>query len=431
MNLARGIIASPIGAVTGATPPALALRPSTAAAPAAFASATSGLAPLSYKMPEDASPCAARPAQNTKGLPGLDAQASKYQTAPLRPESPAEGRLTLFEQVYDFENLYRAWLRARRGKRGQAGTAAFSFCMESELIQLQNELIWRSWHPGPYEAFEVHEPKRRMIYAPAFRDRVLHHSLVAAITPIWERVFIPRSYACRVGKGSHAGASAAEREIRSVWRRHGQVFALKGDISKYFESIDRETMKALLRLRLDDPDVLALCDRIIDTSPGETGLPLGNLTSQLFANIYLRELDHWMTNIKGIGGYFRYMDDWVVIGPDRRALVAMLDEVRKFLTVTLKLRLNPKTAVFRVDPDHGRSVDFLGYQLYGTHRRLRQRTRRKGFARARDYGRDPNPHNLDRLTSWYAHARYAEPTGMMRRVFQTLVNASTLNHGVN
>lgn len=419
---AHGISACPTAAGIGTTPPTPGSLPSTATTRAATATATSARAPLSYHQPEGAAPSAPRPALHTKGLLGLDAQASEYPKAALRSDYPAEGELSLFQQICDFEHLYRAWLRARAGKREQRDVAQFSFAMEAELISLQNELLWGAWHPGPYEAFEVFEPKKRTIYAPAFRDRVVHHSLVAAIAPLWERVFIARSYACRVGKGTHAGASAAEREIRSTWRKHGTVFALKGDISKYFESIDRDILKGLLRRRIDCDRSLALCDLIIDTSPGESGLPLGNLASQLFANAYLHEFDHWMTNVRSVCGYFRYMDDWVVIGPDRRALVELMNDAEAFLSTHLRLRLNPKTAIFRVDPDHGRSVDFLGYQLYGTHRRLRPRSRRKGFARARDYARDPCQHNLDRLTSWYAHARYAEPTGMMRKVFEQLVN---------
>lgn len=395
------------------------LRPSTATTPGRTATATSGSAPLSQQMPEGAPPCAARPAQNAKGLMSLGRSPKQPTTCPRPLKAGADQ--SLFEQIYDFENLFCAWLRARAGKRGQRNIAKYHHNLESELIQLQNELMWGVWEPGCYESFEIHEPKTRWIYAPAFRDRVLHHSLVAALTPRYERVFIHNSFACRVGKGAHAGATAAESAIRKTVRKHGKAYALKADVRKYFESIDRAVMKSLLRQRIGCASTLAICDRIIDHVPGLTGLPLGNLTSQLFANIYLHELDHHMVNICGVSQYFRYMDDWVVIGHDKAYLQHCLGLARAKLD-DLSLELNPKTAIFPICSQRGRSVDFLGYQLYGSHRRLRQRSRRKGFAYARNLAAEPSTYHLDRLTSWYAHARHAEPTGIMRTIFSILSN---------
>jgi RNA-directed DNA polymerase len=389
---------------------------STATTRAAIAAAISGSAQLLYS-PEDPAACPPDPAHRTKGLLGHGHRPEYAQPAPSgRPEGGS-----LFDEIADFESLYRAYLRARAGKRDRLSTARFSADLESSLIQIQNHLLWGTWRPGEYESFEVTEPKRRRIYAPAFADRVVHHSIHAALSPVCESVFHPQSFACRPGKGTHRGADCAQRLVIEQLHQ-GDCYALKGDIAKYFESIDHEVLKHFLRGYISCPRTLRLCDLIIDTSPCApgVGIPLGNLTSQLFANIYLHELDHYISEVLGVSTYVRYMDDWVVIDGDKGRLREVLGAARAFLERELRLTLNSKTQIFPIRPGAGRALDFLGYRIYADHRRLRRRSVRKGFARARDYARDPNPHNLDRLTSWYAHARHAEPTGMMRRLFAEL-----------
>jgi retron-type reverse transcriptase len=417
--MAHGVKGSPVAGVRGITPTAPASQRSTATTAGAIATAATGVAPLS-EAAEDSAPRARCSVHYPKGLLGHGNQ-PKHNPAHPRPISAGDG---LFHRITDFAELYDAYVRARAGKRDQPIVARFTADLESELISIQNELLWRTWQPGHYEAFEVHEPKKRMIYAPAFRDRVVHHSIHAALSPLWERVFHPRSYACRVAKGTHVGADMAQGLIRRSIRRHGIAYALKGDVSQYFASIDHEILKKLLRRRISCAAALWLLDLIVDTSPGVdgVGIPLGNLTSQLFANVYLHELDHYVANVLQLGGYVRYMDDFVVIHSDKAFLREALDAIREFLRADLRLTLNAKTQIFPVRPRGGRALDFLGYRIYGDHRRLRRRSVRKGFARARDYARDPNPHNLDRLTSWYAHARHAEPTGMMRRLFAELAS---------
>ena len=325
-------------------------------------------------------------------------------------------------RISSFKSLYDGYIRARRGKRDNPEVARFGANLEENLINLQNHLIWGTWEPGPYESFEVTEPKRRMVNAPAFRDRVLHQSIYAHLSPICERVFIDHSYACRPAKGTHAGANRAQALLRKVRRSQGTVYALKADISSYFDSIDHEVLKRLLRFRIQCPYTLWLCDTIIDTSPAACGigLPLGNLTSQLFANLYLHELDHYVTRVLGMGNYVRYMDDWLIVDGSSDRLHEVLRLARDFLWRSLRLNLNRKTQVFPVGRTSGRALDFLGYKIWENHRALRRRGVRKGFQRARAFAKDPNPHNLDRLTSWYAHACHAEPVGMMRRIFETI-----------
>ena len=202
----------------------------------------------------------------------------------------------LFQSIYDFESLHEAYLRARKGKKEHKEVLLFSRDLESHLIELQNELICGNYKTSDYRTFFVYEPKQRLVAALPFRDRVVQHSIVATIEPIWERRFIHDSYACRVGKGTHAGADRAQSYLRAVQRKHGRVFVFQADISKYFPSIDHNVLKRLLAKRIACVRTLKLLFGIIDSwedAPGR-GLPIGNLTSQLMANIYLHELDEFV-----------------------------------------------------------------------------------------------------------------------------------------
>lgn len=393
---------------------------STATTPGAIAMAISGSVPLSLP-PEAHAASPHEPAQNTKGSTSLGFKPKENSNISRCASAGGD----LFSKVYDFESLYKAWLRARSGKRHQEKTARFSADLEANLICIQNELMYGTWHPGQYEAFEVHEPKRRMIYAPAFRDRIVHHSLYAAMLPICESIFSEKSYACRVGKGTHAGANAAQSLINETEKAHGKCYALKCDIRKYFESIDHSTLKSLIEKTIGCRRTAELCRLIVDTSPAANGvgIPLGNLTSQLFANLYLNELDHFIPRNLA-HGYVRYMDDFVIIHNDKSILHELLSSVDRFLSSELKLTLNGKTGIFPVRESGGRALDFLGYRIQANHRRLRQRSLKKGYRYARAYHANPVARNLDQLTSWYAHARHAEPTGMMRKLFAALAGQS-------
>lgn len=287
----------------------------------------------------------------------------------------------LFEAVYPFDALHAAYRRARRGKRDRPEILRFERDLEGELIQLQNELIWGEYRTGPYRVFHVHEPKTRMVAALPFRDRVVQHSLVAVLEPIWEARFIHHSYACRAGRGMHAGADQAQQWLREVQRAHGRAYVLKADISQYFASVDRRLLLDILARRIRCDRTLALCNDILGSwSPG---LPIGNLTSQLWANVYLHELDSHVKQALGVRRYMRYMDDFLVVHHDK----AYLHDLRRSLTAWLHdrlgLRLNSKTQVFPVAARDGRALDFLGYRMWPTHRRLRKAAVRRMKRRLR------------------------------------------------
>jgi retron-type reverse transcriptase len=334
---------------------------------------------------------------------------------PSRKALMAKTYANLYPRIYDFERLYQSFQKARKGKRHVREVIEHGARLEEELIQLQNELIWHRYQTGPYRAFKVYEPKERQVAALPFRDRVLQHALVSVIEPIWESRFIHDSYACRPGKGTHAGADRAEAFLRQVKRTHGQASALKADISKYFQNVDHAILRRLLAKRIACRDTLALLDGIIDTwedSPG-CGIPIGNLSSQLFANIYLHELDEFVKYQLRERHYIRYMDDFIIIHPDKAHLQRLRGQIETFLWRQLRLTTNHKTQVFPVRAIAGRPLDFLGYRIWPTHRKLRKdsvrRMKRRLKRMAADYaqGRIGLAQINPRVQSWIAHARHA------------------------
>lgn len=325
----------------------------------------------------------------------------------------------LFRHVYDFENLYQAYLRARRNKRYRRDVLQFHQDLEGNLIQIQNQLIWKTYKNGEYRRFWVSEPKPREILALPFADRVVQHSLVHVVEPLFERKMIRDSYACRAGKGTHAGANRLTEFLRTS---PPDAYCLKADISKYFPSIDHGVIKKLVRRTIRCPDTLWLLDHIIDSAPSDPlrprGLPIGNLTSQLLANIYLNELDHFVKETLRVRHYLRYMDDFVILAEGKRRLWEIRREVELFLDQRLGLALNPKTDIFPARS----GVDFIGYRIWPGRRRLRRasvtamrrRVRRMAVAHAKGQG-DPE---LARavFASWVGHARYAGSDGLVRNM---------------
>lgn len=335
----------------------------------------------------------------------------------------------IWQDVIGFDALHSAYLRARKGRRESYGVMLFESDLEGNLIQLQNELIWGSYQMSGYYSFYVFEPKKRKITAlREFRDRVVQQAVFFAIEPVWERRFIYDSYACRVGKGTHLAANKAQSMLKECLLKHGMVHALKADISKFFASLDHLVLKTLIRKRLVEPQLLSLLDQIIESyseplSDG-VGQPIGNLTSQLFANIYMDELDQWMKSRRQERWYVRYMDDFVVIHPDKKHLHDLLSDCQLFLFSHLKLRTNNKTQVFPVAVANGRGLDFVGYHLWPHKRRLRRssvsRMSRSVRALAKSYSKGlvGFPEVKSRIVSYSNHAKH----GGADRALQKILN---------
>ena len=342
----------------------------------------------------------------------------------------------LWPKLVAFPNLVRAAHKAARGKRSLANVAAFLFDLESHLCRLQDELEERTYTPGPYHTFRIFEPKERLISAAPFRDRVVHHALCNVLEPIFERTFISDSYACRKGKGTHAAVDRFTQFARRC--RH----VLKADIRKYFPSIDHAILKGLLARKVKDKGVLWLANRIIDHSnpqeavedwfPGDDlfapqerrrGLPLGNQTSQFFANLYLDPFDHFVREQLRPPGYLRYVDDFVLFHDDPGWLRTARQRCQEFLT-RLRLRLHPdKSVIARVED----GTRFLGYRVYPGYRllprtnvtRFRRRARRlqEGYAAGLLTWADVRRS----LAGWLGHACRADTWHLREALFEDMV----------
>ena len=337
----------------------------------------------------------------------------------------------LWHPIIDFENLLRASRQAQKGKRFRDNVLAFNYHLEVSLHQLQTELTAQTYHPGPYRTFQVMEPKRRMISAAPYRDRVVHHALCNIIVPIFERTFIGDSYANRVGYGTHR----ALRRFTQFARSHRYV--LQCDIRKYFPSIDHAILKAAIRRKIKCPDTLWLIDTIIDASnpqepvlehfPGDDlitplnrrrGLPIGNLTSQFFANIYLNGFDHFVKEQLKAQSYLRYVDDFALFSDDRTFLQSARIAIEDYLA-TLRLRIHPiKSQCF--ETRHG--ANFLGFRILPDQIRVRAENLRRARRRLHHQLTAYRHGNLDKaiilnsLESWFAHLEHGTTWHLRQRI---------------
>jgi RNA-directed DNA polymerase len=279
----------------------------------------------------------------------------------------------LLEQATSFENL---WAAARLAKQGCGATPAasrFWFYLEPNLLELQAALRDGTYRPGSYRYFTIRDPKIREIAVAPFRDRVVHHALVRVLTPIYERVFIFDSYATRPGKGTHAAVRRAQTFARR-W-----PYYLKTDIAKYFESVDHASLIALLEHKIKDRAFLDVLARIIRNTrtPGK-GLPIGNLTSQFLANVYLDPCDHVIKEQWGVRGYVRYMDDLVLFGDTAADVQALRQRLAEWLTDRLQLRMHEAVTVIQRSI-HG--LNFLGWRIFPAFIRMRPANRRRSLRR--------------------------------------------------
>ena len=341
----------------------------------------------------------------------------------------------LFDGIASFAALRAAALRAASGKRSKPGVAAFLANLETEALRLERELGSGRYRPGRYTKIEIFDPKHRMVSAAPFRDRVVHHAFCAVCEPVFERGFVHDSYANRVGKGTHRAVARYERfRDRS---RH----VLRCDIYRYFPTIDHEILKRDLRRRIASERTLALADRIIDGSnpqepvyqlfPGDDlltplerrrGLPIGNLTSQFFANVYLDGFDHFCKEVLRARGYLRYVDDFALFHDDPRTLESWRQRIGTYLEGR-RLGLHPrKTAILAT----AEPAPFLGFVLLPDGRRRlpeenvrRFRNRLRGLRDRWRHGTVTHDEVVRRVRSWIAHAEHANTRRLRRTVFRS------------
>ena len=341
----------------------------------------------------------------------------------------------LWPHIVDFSNLLAASRQAQKGKRFRDNILRFNYDLENQLIRLQQELLTKTYRPGDYTTFHVKEPKPRLISAAPYRDRVVHHALCNVIMPIFERTFIHDSYANRVGFGSHRALKRFTQFTRS------SRYVLQCDIRKYFPSIDHTILKEILRRKIKCPDTLWLIDTIIDGSneqepvidyfPGDDlltpvqrrrGLPIGNLTSQFFANIYLNGFDHFVKESLQAPKYLRYVDDFALFADDRGFLADSRLAIEVHLT-RLRLKIHPiKSQILetRIGPT------FVGFRVLPDHTRVRSSNLHRARYRLRQYQKQYASGQLsfEQLTqairSWAAHLKHADTWQLRQNIFSTL-----------
>lgn len=345
----------------------------------------------------------------------------------------------LWKQFVSFENLYSAAVNSQKGKRWKSSTLAFNYNLESELFKLRDELERGIYTPGEYRSFTIYEPKKRVIFVAPYRDRVVHHALINILEPIWEPRLYYHSYACRVGKGSHKALDTCQNYLRK------NKYVLKCDIQKYFPSIDHEILKQVIRKKIADKRIIEILEMIIDSSPQKIsrdvplhyfngddlftpferrkGIPIGNLTSQFFANVYLNELDYWFKEKCNMRYYIRYMDDFIAFADSKAKLKELRQNLREFLN-QLRLVLHPKKQeVFPVK----NGIPFLGFHIYKNHRRIqksnlrlfnkRMKIKQKQYAA----GELDFEHVRHSILAWIGHSRHGDTYHLREKIFQNLV----------
>jgi retron-type reverse transcriptase len=342
----------------------------------------------------------------------------------------------MYEKICSWENLLIAHRKAASGKRGKSAAAAFEYSLADNLLALQHELESRTYLPGDYNSFIIYDPKRRLISAAPFRDRVVHHALCNVTELKFERSFSSASYANRVNKGTHRALAQAQAFARRF------AYMLQFDVEQFFPAIDHRILRGILARKIDDPDVLWLIDRILASGvgilgneytlrrfPGDTaddafrprGLPIGNLTSQFWANCYLNPFDHFVQRELRCRGYVRYVDDALAFADDKKSLLIWRDAIVQRLAA-LRLTIHPGA--------HARPTSegfpFLGFVVYPDHRRLKRRNalvyrrRLKELIAGWVAGQISKECMLASLMGWINHARYGDTWGLRKSMLSHL-----------
>lgn len=339
----------------------------------------------------------------------------------------------IYPAICSYENLYESWRKAARGKRKVPEVADFEYRLIDNLLELEAELTSRRYRPGPYRHFYIDTPKRRRISAAPFRDRIVHHALVRQIEPIFEARFCRDSYACRVGKGTHAALDRCQQFARRY------PYVLQGDVVQFFPAVDHLILRQILFRRIGDGAVRWLIDLILDSGagalrqeydmvyfPGDDlfavqrprNLPIGNLTSQFWANCYLNELDQFIKRELKCKAYLRYVDDLLCFSHSKKALWAWKRAIQDFLP---RLRLTLHDRASTVYPVTN-GIPFLGFVTYPTHRLLKRRNGVNFVRRLRRQTRRLSAGRLEyadieaSIRGWTAHAAHGDSYGLREAI---------------
>ncbi len=318
------------------------------------------------------------------------------------------------EDKLTIEAIYRAHCRARKGKTTRSSVVDVDLRPMIYVTHILNVLRDGIYVPSRFREFTVTDPKKRLVLALPYVDRIVHQWLIEEfIKPYYLPRFIKDSYACIPGRGSHAAVKRIQGYMRDMRQRQGKYYIVKMDISKYFYNIDRDVLFKILKRVITNSQLLDLLHTIIFSDEERVGIPIGNYTSQYFANIYLNELDQYCKHNLGVKYYVRYMDDFILLAPNKRKARRWYRAIQRYAEGYLHLKLNPKSCFY--PSSHG--LDFVGYKIMNNCLRLRQRSKRKLNNIIWNYQHDYTT-EADFVTSvaaWLGHAGHANAKTYIRK----------------
>ena len=331
-----------------------------------------------------------------------------------------------FPKLISIENLFQAWGEFRKGKGAKRDVQIFERHLEDNLFILHNRLKSKTYRHGNYREFYVTDPKRRHIHKASVFDRIVHHLLYKYLYELFDKCFIYDSYSCRVDKGTHRAVRRLEEFTRIASKNYTQnCWVLKLDIKKFFESVDHDILFDLISKRVRDKNILWIIKQVIDSFHSKRqearGIPLGNLTSQIFANIYLNELDRFVKHSLNTRYYLRYADDFIILDSDTRHLKFYLEFIRGFLQNSLKLELHPQKIALR---KLSWGIDFCGYIVLPHYKLVRTKTRRRIFKKV--LVREVSSQSLQSYLGYFSHSNSYKIIQNFKNIFWLKIDNSDL-----
>ena len=326
-----------------------------------------------------------------------------------------------FKDALTYKNLIECHHKCQKGKRGRANVIQFNLKREEYVHWLYEELKTKEYRHGGYKVFYVTEPKLRKIQASSYKDRIIHrwcvdYFLDKAFTP----QFIDTSYACIKGKGMHKAALAVQKGMRECKKKYGEYYILKMDVAKYFPSIDRKILMNIVKRKIKDKEVLWLLEQIIYFRGAQKGLPIGNLTSQILANVYYNEADQFIKHKLKVRHYYRYMDDSIILLKDKEELKKIRKEIEQFIDEKLQLKFNSKTNIFKSK----QGVNFCGYKINEYRMKLREKGKKRlkkkvGYLKSQIKRGNMNSTEAKKyLCGYFGYMKYANVYNLRNKIFE-------------
>ena len=331
----------------------------------------------------------------------------------------------LYSKICDVSNLEKAWKCVRLGKRYDKEVLRFGYNILGNILELHNELTWKTYRVGKYREFIIKDPKERLIQYLPLRDRVVQQALHQVIEPIFDKGFIDDSYACRKGRGTHRAMRRLQYYLNAARQKWGdEIYYLHCDIRKYFPHIDQNILYEQICRKVKCPDMLKLISTIIDSSKSYPGLPIGSLFSQISANIYLNVLDQFVKHDLRERFYLRYMDNFIIVHHDKKHLQEVKEDIRGILKNRLRLEFNLRGTLIG---KAGNGIEFVGYRVYADQvkikkasiKRMKKRLKvmqtmyRKRTASIREI--------TQRIRSWLGHCCHANAGALVQHILSNTV----------